>query len=379
MEISQAKRRGAFQVWKDAFEKFDVDLAAAGAPFRKRWQDSPEKLPDDLVVAGDVLWGAGATHTEKSRPVFAEKVRGLVYSRTEDSYLLSLSELEVPALLARWVSPIAFEPAVPESTDPGSKPRSSDHSLKLPCGEIFLEATTIDLRNIAADEEAILKRIKRKLYAKKQQALRDRVYVIALKVLGQPDAWELVRRLVARRIWPNPQFSRHAGILAFRQDHRGPGRFDGAWLPNRSSTAPPPTEVDDLFCGRRCFHLARINKLDASKEDTERLRRRVAAHWPTVQQVSAPVTFFGGPLDGLKVLLEPTRVGDRQVTYVWDLRMTLSNKGREVEIPPHGPIEIAYERISDTRYEFRGFRFWLDDQRPDATGSEYLLELNLSA
>lgn len=109
---------------------------------------------------------------------------------------MALSELEVPALLAPRVSPVAFEPAVPLQVEAAAKPPSSDHSVNLPSGEIFIEATTIDLRNRPSDSETILKRISGKLKKKRRQAVRDRVYLLALKVLGPPQILELVRQVI---------------------------------------------------------------------------------------------------------------------------------------------------------------------------------------
>ena len=377
--ITESKREWAFEIWTNAFDKYAIDLSEAGRPFCSRWADAPSGLSDELIVAADIIFAISCSLTEKSSHVFAEKVRGLVFSRRENEFFINLSELEVPALLASRVSPIAFEPVVPRGGDTAAKPQSSDYSIKLPSGEIFIEATTCDFSKIPMDTEELLKRIKRKLDDKRRQAARDRVYLLALKILGPQELLDLVRQLVIDRIWPNPQFRRYGGIIGFGETPGAHGTFQGVWLPNGRSVVPPTFDVTELLSGHRCYHLKRVNSVSYSVEEISLLRRRVAAPRTTEQSLAVPVRLSGGPLDGIEILLKASQFGDSQVTYAWDLKAKAKNEKVELSMPPHGPVEIAYARREDTLYEFAGYKLWIDEVRPSGSArDQYLLQLNMS-
>lgn len=380
LSIPESKRRNGYAVWTDVLNKYSIKLDNAGRPFLRRWDALPERLSDELTVTADMLWAISNSLTEKSVPVFADKVRELVLCRSEDDYLFCLSELEVAALLASRVSPIAFEPAVPLRTRSGAKPPSSDYSVNLPSGELFIEATTIDLRNTPTDDEAVLKRVKRKLSDKRRQALRDRVYVVAMKVLGPSQMLDLVRKAVNERIWPNLQFRRYGGLLGLAEAPGALGDFRGFWLPNNLSIAPCSREVEELFGALRTFHLTHVKSLAYSTEEFTSLRRRVARPWSTNLGLVVPARLIDGPLDGIKVPLRPSEVGSQQITYSWDLKGKSAKSQRtELLMPPHGPIQIVYERLEDTGYSFAGYRMWVDEVRPISGSSQYLLRLRVSA
>lgn len=377
MTITEAKRKHALGVLQDAFAKFRTKPADAGHAFQRRWRDSASQLSDELAYLGDILWAISNSLTQKSSPVFADKVRSLLRSRTDNEYSLCLAELEVAAILASRASPIAFEPVVPLGASPAAKPRSSDYSVTLPSGEIIIEATTIDLQETPINAEVVFERMKRKLQEKRQQAFRDRVYLLVLKVLGPAGMFDLVREEVNERAWPNRRFSRYGGIFIFAGIHGNLGAFRGAWVPNHRSAIAPANDVHDLFSGRRCFHLHPVENLKCSLDELHRLRRRVAAAWSEDQVLGIPVRLVDGPLDGLKTLLKPTQLGDRQVTFRWELKGAVKNKNAELMIPPHGPVQVVYQRRTDTRYDFKEFRFWIDEIRPAGRRAEYLVRLRM--
>lgn len=378
-EITQAKRQAAFRVWKNAFDKYRIDVTCAGRPFQSRWIETPSEFSDDLTFAADILWGISNSLTEKSVPIFAEKVKNLVKARREHDYLMCLSELEFPGLLASLVSPIAFEPAVPLEANPAAKPPSSDYSICLPSGEVFIEATTIDLRDGCIDSEAIMKRLDRKLDEKRRQAIRDRIYLLALKILGMPQTLTLAGQLVKERVWPNPKNRRYGGLICYVQAHNAIGSLEGMWLQNHSSLAPPSTDVADLMCGRRCFHLHRVKNLECAADEILLLRQRVALPSTMFGDVFVPARLVGGPLDGISISLKPTQVGDSQIIFAWELQGCARMEANRIEIPPHGPIQIVYKRQADTWYQFVEFRLWINEWRPSVPRSDYLPKLRMWA
>lgn len=379
--ISESKRLSAYKRWTNALEKYDLNLSMAGEPFRRRWVEPPGQFSNELSVASEVLSAISNTHTTKSSRVVEEKVRRLVSSRDENQYLLTLSELEVPALLACRVSPIAFEPAVPVNADSAKTPPSSDHSISMPSGEILVEATTLDLRHTPNDSETVLRRLKRKLGDKRHQSSRDCPYVLAIKVLGPLDVFHTVNRLVIERIWPNPQFRRYGGILGIVQTPEELGIFQGTWLPNRQSEVLTKKDVDDLFLGHRCFHLMRVNSMPFSGDDVSSFRKRVAQDWHVQRGISIPARLVGGPLDDIEILLKPTELGDQSIGFLWDIEGRIINhsSGKRFAMPPHGPLRVAYRRQNDTIYEFEGYSFWINEWRPKVPGTEYLLHLSTTS
>ena len=67
--ITQAKRIHSLQVWKQAFDRYDIELSDAGKPFQSRWSESPAELSDDLVFSAEAFWAISNSLTEKSIPV----------------------------------------------------------------------------------------------------------------------------------------------------------------------------------------------------------------------------------------------------------------------------------------------------------------------
>lgn len=373
--ISAEKREFARGIWNEAFQRYGVDPASAGKPFLQRWKTVGDGLSDELSVAADVLWAIGNSLTEKSSPVFHDKVRRLVLATSEGDYQRLLSELAVAALFASRASPIACEPFVPLSANPARKPKSCDYSFCLPdsAGEL-VEATTIDLSEADSDEETVLKRLKRTLRHKRSQSFPGKPYVLALRVFGYIQATRLAKRVIESRIWPNLQFRRYAGVFLVAQESE-PGAFAAAWLPNPRTVKACSVAFADIVSGGRCYHLHTVKNLQVGQKELMSFRESVDTPREP-GRLFIPVLLLGGPLDGLRVYLDPPEVGATQISYTWELTDKTATCGRfRLRIPPHGPIQVAYGRVSDTVYRFAGFRFWINELRPKE--GSFLLTLKM--
>lgn len=150
-------------------------------------------------------------------------------------------------------------------------------------------------------------------------------------------------------------------------------------MPNQASVAQPGADVGGLLLGRRCFHLHQVDNVECSPKEISRFRQQIAEGWSIKGGLAVPVRLLEGPLNGIEILLKPTQVGDTQITFVWDLKGTARASNTKILLPPHGPLQIRYRIRADTLYEFAGFRLWVNEWRPSARGSEYLLRLNISA
>ncbi len=81
--------------------------------------------------------------TQKSIPVLTDKFTSLLRAKDQEQFDETLLELQFARALSERVSPIAFEPFVPEADLKGSaKPASPDYAALLPEGGILIEVTT---------------------------------------------------------------------------------------------------------------------------------------------------------------------------------------------------------------------------------------------
>jgi hypothetical protein len=79
--------------------------------------------------------------TQKSVPVFSKKIAALFSERSESQFDERLTELAVAEVLALRVSPLAFEPYVPE--EGGDPPPSADYAISLPDGAVSIDVTVV--------------------------------------------------------------------------------------------------------------------------------------------------------------------------------------------------------------------------------------------
>jgi len=81
--------------------------------------------------------------TKKSTPLLIEKFCGLLKAQRNEQFEELLTELQVAGLLSDRVSPLAFEPLVPEELIKGDRPKSPDFAFRLPDTDVFVEVTVI--------------------------------------------------------------------------------------------------------------------------------------------------------------------------------------------------------------------------------------------
>jgi hypothetical protein len=322
-----------------------------------------------------VLWAVAHNITKRSEPIFAGKVRQFVTSGTEEQYLFSLAELETAALLASRVSPFAFEPSVKDVSDTANKPRNADYSVSLPSGEVHIEATTFDLREHSLTEDSLLKSLENKLRDKRRQAFRERIYVLAITLLGPPEILGILAQLINRRVWPNRKQRRFAGIFCLVRDPDERGHFLASWLPNGLSQLPAGPDLNDVLTGRRCYHLTNLENL-VVPEEMQRSFRESVNDANNNNGLVIPVRLIGGPLQNHQVFLSAIKAGDLLLNYVWNHKGSIKNDSRNFDLPPHGPIHVVYKRKSDTVYEFSMYRLWINEIRPTTNRKhEYRLRL----
>lgn len=138
----------AREVLLSAVAKVDPGwLDSPVGPLALYWRNgSGQYAATYLIHLAQVLYVLDRNVTTKSVPVLLEKVRELLRPPArDDAFEELLSELELAAVLASRVSPIAFEPLVPPSAhkSPKTKPRSPDYAVRLPDGDVCFEVTNI--------------------------------------------------------------------------------------------------------------------------------------------------------------------------------------------------------------------------------------------
>jgi hypothetical protein len=105
-----------------------------------------------IALAWSLNVVAGAL-TEKSVPIFEKKVTGLFSERSEAQFDERRTELAVAEVLAVRVSPLAFEPYVPESA--GDPPPSADYAISLPEGVVAIDVTVVHVEAFEAWEGVV--------------------------------------------------------------------------------------------------------------------------------------------------------------------------------------------------------------------------------
>jgi hypothetical protein len=96
-----------------------------------------------LIHVAKILWQLSNRNvTAKSYPILCDKVKMLLRPPHVAAYEETLIELEVASGLSERISPISFEPFVPEElTNSPSKPKSPDFGLRLPDSDLTIEVT----------------------------------------------------------------------------------------------------------------------------------------------------------------------------------------------------------------------------------------------
>ncbi|WP_420627828.1 hypothetical protein [Candidatus Leptofilum sp.] len=96
-----------------------------------------------LINFADTLGRLRKNITEKSITTYIKKFKELLQTKKENQFEETLLELRFARALCELVSPISFEPFVPQETKAlGQQPRSPDYAMRLPDGDIQIEVTT---------------------------------------------------------------------------------------------------------------------------------------------------------------------------------------------------------------------------------------------
>lgn len=151
----------------------DAKVSLEGTKFRHHALVEAQKFLSEMIRASDPTWldqpcGPLSVHwnrqdvesvcflisfteifvhlkhncTQKSLPVLADKLTTLLRAKEQEQFDETLLELQFARALSEKVSPIAFEPFVPEADLKGSaKPNSPDYAVLLPEGGLLIEVT----------------------------------------------------------------------------------------------------------------------------------------------------------------------------------------------------------------------------------------------
>ena len=99
-----------------------------------------------LIHFADIFGALQKNITQKSVPVFIKKFKELLNEKSEKQFQELLGEMQLSRTLMDYISPIAFEPLVPQSLNkPGNKPKSPDYCIRLPDADVEIEVTTFRL------------------------------------------------------------------------------------------------------------------------------------------------------------------------------------------------------------------------------------------
>jgi hypothetical protein len=113
-------------------------------PLRTYWLGNGLHQVCYLIDLAWILSKLQGNVTAKSTTLLIEKFRGLLRAQPEEQFEELLTELQVAGLLSERVSPLAFEPLVPEeSIKQGARPKSPDFAFRLPDTDVFVEVTVI--------------------------------------------------------------------------------------------------------------------------------------------------------------------------------------------------------------------------------------------
>ncbi|MBB5376042.1 hypothetical protein HNQ07_001499 [Deinococcus metalli] len=138
----------AKEVLVSLISSLDADwLETPTGPLGLQWLGEGLYSATFLIHVAQIVYVLDRNVTQRSVPIFRDKLKQILRPpRREGSFEELLSELEAAALLAHRVSPISFEPLVPESAIfAPNKPRSPDYGVRLPDGDVCFEVTNVHI------------------------------------------------------------------------------------------------------------------------------------------------------------------------------------------------------------------------------------------
>jgi hypothetical protein len=118
-------------------------LSKPFGPLSLYWNREDVESVCFLISLADIFGHLQHNCTQKSGRVLADKFTSLLRAKDEEKFDETLLELQFARSLSEKVSPVAFEPFVPEADLQGSaKPASPDYAILLPEGGLLIEVTT---------------------------------------------------------------------------------------------------------------------------------------------------------------------------------------------------------------------------------------------
>ena len=164
--------------------------------------------------------------TRRSVPIFRGKVRELLKLRGASLEEL-LAELRIGAMLTERFSPIALEPMVPEELIASpAVPRSPDFGIRLPDGDVFLEATVLRIDPLDKQGKALSELRRRLLASLKRTGRFGRLHLSVGFSVSHQDVSHIVQAVSAYLSAPP------ANTLADRRlDIAGIGDVQISWQP----------------------------------------------------------------------------------------------------------------------------------------------------
>ena len=109
-----------------------------------------------LIKLGGILFTIDRNITAKSVRSFHSRFKELLRPKNDDDYLSKITELQIASILSQRVSPISFDPLVPEELIfSHERPRSPDFAIGLPSGDTFIEVTVFRFNVITVWEKSL--------------------------------------------------------------------------------------------------------------------------------------------------------------------------------------------------------------------------------
>ena len=272
--FSQPDLEGARQVWQDVFNKIDPDWEAKPVGLLgQQWVSDDLHSTCCLIDLAQILSVVSRVLTKKSVPVFHTKIRSLLRTRDEKQFNELLAELQVAGLLSKYVSPIGFEPIVPEELlRAANKPKSPDYAIRLPSADVVIEVTVLNTGRDAQQvtSETLLRSFRNALKRKRDQFPHAEPYLLFMTLANSVIPLEAVTNLIIHRIWPNPLYDWINGIGLFRivRDYsksKPPTRK--LFTQNPNARLATPEELLPMFKGQSTFHLHKRSPLPGTVED----------------------------------------------------------------------------------------------------------------
>jgi len=122
-------------------------LAHPRGPLGALWLREDTYAICHLISIASLLSFLSQRITQPSLEILQAKITELLNSKSERQFDETLTELQVANRLSEYVSPLEFEPLVPkgETKSKDKKPRSPDLGIRLPNGDVHLDATVFHL------------------------------------------------------------------------------------------------------------------------------------------------------------------------------------------------------------------------------------------